>query len=331
MTTVDDSRHPILVGVGGDSGSGKSTLAAAFYDLFGEDRITTICLDDYHSLDRRQRALVGLTPLNPRANDFARMEENLLALKRGESVEKPVYDHHDGTFTGPETIVPREVVIVQGLHPFLVSGIRHAFDLKVWLDPEEELRLQWKVQRDVAKRGYSVAQVEAELEARRPDVEAFITPQRRDADMVVGFRRPAPELRDMGHLDVRIAQRHSLPRLDFDRGLQSASAVSLELDVVDPDGISADIIGIDGRITAGEAELLERTIWEHVDERHHHMRHVPPESLGSFEEPPRRRHSDPLALCQLVLAHRILSAQKSYLLRVTAAEHERLVGDHHHA
>src|SRR5215469_524020 len=80
---------PIFVGIGGDSGSGKSTLAAAFYDLFGAERITTICLDDYHSLDRRERALVSLTPLNPRANDFATMEEQVWALKRGEAVQKP--------------------------------------------------------------------------------------------------------------------------------------------------------------------------------------------------------------------------------------------------
>jgi phosphoribulokinase len=157
---------PIFVGIGGDSGSGKSTLAAAFYDLLGKDRITTICLDDYHSLDRHERALVGLTPLNPRANNFALMEEQLWALKRGESIAKPVYDHADGTFKNTELVEPNEVVIVQGLHPFLLPGIREAFDLKVWLDPETRLRLKWKLQRDVAKRGYNEAQVRAEIEAR---------------------------------------------------------------------------------------------------------------------------------------------------------------------
>ena len=108
---------PIFVGIGGDSGSGKSTLANAFYDLLGRDRITTVCLDDYHSLDRRERALVGVTPLNPRANNFALMEEQLWALKRGEPVAKPVYDHADGTFKAAERVDPNEVVIVQGLHP----------------------------------------------------------------------------------------------------------------------------------------------------------------------------------------------------------------------
>ena len=323
-----DARTPIFVGVGGDSGSGKSTLATAFYDLFGPERITTVCLDDYHSLDRRQRGLVGLTPLNPRANDFALMEEQLLALKRGEAVVKPVYDHTDGTFKEPEHMVPREVVIVQGLHPFLLPSVRHAFDLKVWLDPEEELRLAWKLQRDVARRGYNETQVRAEIEARRPDARAFIAPQRAHADLVVRFHRPEPAQRDMGHLNVRIAQRHTLPRLAFDRALLEGGTVRLELDVVDEDEQRADVITIDGRLSAEMAEHIEDTVWAHVDERHHHLRHVAPGDLGTYDEPRGRRHSDPLALTQLVLAHRILSAQKSLLVRVRADDEARAMIEH---
>ena len=60
-------------------GSARTTPAAGHVlDLFGEERITCIALDDYHSLDRRQRGLVGLTALNPRANNFALMETALL-------------------------------------------------------------------------------------------------------------------------------------------------------------------------------------------------------------------------------------------------------------
>jgi phosphoribulokinase len=326
----DLERRPIFVGIGGDSGSGKTTLVAAFHGVFGEQSITTVCLDDYHSLDRRERALIGLTPLNPRANNFALMEEQIWALKQGRTIEKPVYDHRDGTFKGRERVEPRQVVIVQGLHPFLVPGIRHAFDLKVWLDPEPELRLAWKVQRDVARRGYRREQVLAEIEARGPDTQAYIQPQRQHADMVIRFHRPSAEWRDMGHLKVRITQRHSLPRLSFDRDLHAARRVWMALDTIDEDGCRSDVIEIDGRVTSHEAALIERTIWRHIDGHHGHVHHVPPERLGSYEVVRGRRHSDPLALTQLILAHRILSAQKSFLLRVSAAEHELLPGDHRH-
>lgn len=330
MGDVDGTCRPIFVGIGGDSGTGKTTITSAFFGLFGAEKVTSICLDDYHSLDRRERALVGLTPLNPRANNFALLEEQIWALKRGDRVLKPVYDHHEGTFKAAEALEPREIVVVQGLHPFLIPGVRHAFDLKVWLDPEPELRVRWKVQRDVAKRGYSRDEVLAELEARRPDAEEYIQPQRQHADMVIRFSRPDPSV-DMGHLNVRIAQRHSLPRLAFDGDLHATAAVRLEMDVLDDDGRPADLIEINGGISGETAQQVVDNIWAHVDGRHGHLHHVPPHLLGSYQAAARRgRHSDPLALTQLILTHRILSAQKSFLLRVNEHQHEQIGGDHRH-
>lgn len=331
MAEIDSASNPIFVGIGGDSGTGKSTLASAFYRLFGEDRIASICLDDYHSLDRKQRSAVGFTALNPRANDFYLMGEQLWQLKRGEPIWKPIYDHSDGHFTGPELVEPREVVIVQGLHPFLSTYVREAFDLKVWLDPEYELRRKWKIQRDVARRGYTEDQVNAELEARRPDAEAYIQPQRRHADLVVRFFRPGPDEPDMGHLNVRITQRRVLPRLDFDREIHLSNTINLLLDLTDDDGREADVIEISGRITPEQTRRVEENVWHHVDGRHHHLRHVKQDEIGRYEAPKHEQlHSDPLQLTQLILAHRILSAQKSTLLRVPVEQHEVLVGEHHH-
>ena len=53
MRTI--ARRPIMVAVGGDSGTGKTTLVSGLYRIFGADRITAICLDDYHRLDREAR------------------------------------------------------------------------------------------------------------------------------------------------------------------------------------------------------------------------------------------------------------------------------------
>ncbi len=317
-------QRPIFVAIGGDSGSGKSTLTAGFYRIFPEDRITSLCLDDYHSLDRRERQLLGITALNPRANNFALMENQLLALKRGHSILKPVYDHRDGTFGPHEEIRAREVVIVQGLHPFLVPGIRGLFDLKVWLDPQEELKRKWKVQRDVAKRGYTEEQVYKEIAARQPDVEAYIAPQRHFADLVVGSYRPADN-GDDEHLSVRIIQRATLPRLNLD-GLLDDPGNGLRAVQGEDDHQSADLLEIDGKIDPSIVGQLEDRIWEHIDARHQHLRHLAPDQFGDFTDGiMRKHHSDPLALTQLLLAHRILSAKKSMLLKVPLSVHESIV------
>jgi ABC-type phosphate/phosphonate transport system ATPase subunit len=47
-----------MIAVGGDSGTGKSTLCRGLDRIFGADRISNVCLDDYHALDRAQRKAV---------------------------------------------------------------------------------------------------------------------------------------------------------------------------------------------------------------------------------------------------------------------------------
>ena len=126
-----------------------------------------MCLDDYHGLDRRERSLIGITALNPRANDFALMENQLLALKRGNPIMKRFT-------TIPMAPSGRRRRSSRGrwsssrdCTPF-VPGLRGLFDLNVWLDPETELKHRWKVQRDVARRGYTLEQVWAEIAAGNP-------------------------------------------------------------------------------------------------------------------------------------------------------------------
>lgn len=323
MTTA----RPLLIGIGGDSGTGKSTLTAGVYRIIGERRITTLCLDDYHSLDRRERKLLGVTALDPRANDFFRMESQLLDLKRGKPILKPVYDHHDGTFGTPEEVVPREIVIVQGLHPFLAPGVRALFDLKVWLDPEVELKHRWKIQRDVAKRGYTPEAVAREIEARRPDVEAYIAPQRSFADLVIRFHR-SPGNEEQEHLNVRITTRSTLPVLNLD-GLFEEERAAVRSKSGSDAGRASMILEIDGGIDPGTVRDLENRIWDHIGSRHQHLRHLDPEQFGDFADGTlQTHHSDPLALTQLLLVHRILSARKSMLLQVDLSAHE--ASDHDH-
>ena len=283
-----------------------------------------MCLDDYHSLDRRERALVGVTPLNPRANNFALMEEQLWALKRGESISKPVYDHADGTFKAAELVDPNEVVIVQGLHPFLLPGIREAFDLKVWLDPDTELRIKWKLQRDVAKRGYNESEVRAEIDARREDAEAHIQPQRAQADLVVRFSVRRATMRSTARRPpqraVDAAPLRSPARLRA-ASRQRTRPCACATTSMTRTGVRADVIEIDGRISAEDAARIEDAVWKHASERHHHLHHLRQRELGGYDEPHGHRHSDPLGLTQLILAHRILSAQKSLLVRVKADDY----------
>ena len=77
--------------------------------------------------------------------------------------------------------------MVEGLLPLHTKLECACFDVTVYLNPPEEIRRAWKIKRDTGQRGYTPEQVLAELERREPESEAFIRPQRQQADIVVRF------------------------------------------------------------------------------------------------------------------------------------------------
>lgn len=183
MTNKPD--RVVLIGVAGDSGCGKSTFLRRLEDLFGKEFITVICLDDYHSLDRKQRKELGVTALNPKANNFDLMYEQIKALKSGETINKPIYNHETGMIDPPEVIEPNHIVVIEGLHPLYDARVRELLDFSVYLDISDEVKIAWKIQRDMAERGHTYEDVLAAINSRRPDFAAYIDPQKEFADVVI--------------------------------------------------------------------------------------------------------------------------------------------------
>ena len=118
----------------GPSGCGKSTFMRRLTSVFGgaaepprggnpdsntliSDTTTVICLDDYHSLDRTGRKEKGVTALDPKANDFDLMYEQVKAIKEGKAIEKPIYNHVTGLLDPAELIQPPKIFVIEGLHP----------------------------------------------------------------------------------------------------------------------------------------------------------------------------------------------------------------------
>ena len=107
--------RPIILGVVGDSASGKTTITRGLVRVLGEEHVTHVCTDDYHRYDRRQRAENGITPLHPDCNYLDIMAQDLVHLRRGEAILKPVYRHQDGTFGPPVYVRPERFTVIEGL------------------------------------------------------------------------------------------------------------------------------------------------------------------------------------------------------------------------
>ncbi|NET60125.1 MAG: phosphoribulokinase [Symploca sp. SIO2E6] len=214
----------VLIGVAGDSGCGKSTFLRRLIDLFGEEFMTVICLDDYHSLDRKQRKEQKVTALNPKANNFDLMAEQIKALKNGQAIDKPIYNHETGEIDPPERIEPNKVVVIEGLHPMYDERVRSLIDFGVYLDISDEVKINWKIQRDMAERGHRYEDILASINARRPDFEAYIEPQKEHADVVIQIL-PTQLIKDDKEsklLRVRLVQKEGVTDFEpvylFDEG-----------------------------------------------------------------------------------------------------------------
>jgi phosphoribulokinase len=312
LTVAMMTRRPVMVAVGGDSGSGKTTLVRGLYRIFGAERITNVCLDDYHKLDRAERKRLGVTALNPAANDIELMEEQIAAIGRGETVSKPTYDHSTGTFGPREEIEPREIVVVRGLFPLMTPILRSAFDLRVWLQPQEELKWAWKVKRDCAERGYGLPEVIRQIVDRLDDHRQHLVPQREHADLIVQFYPPAgyfrsgTEVDQDAHLNVRLQLAPGLPRLDLDDVLASAALDDSPPIRLTDEGVApgATTLEIDGTVSPSRALELDERIWAHMA-THRHLR---AEEIGGYLDGCTERHSDPLALTQLLVAYHVVRA-----------------------
>jgi phosphoribulokinase len=293
--------RPVILGVVGDSATGKTTITRGLVRVLGEENVTHVCTDDYHRYDRRQRAELGITPLHPDCNYMDIIAQDLAHLHRGDPILKPVYRHQDGTFGPPVYVKPERFTVVEGLLGYSVADMRDAYDVRVFLNPPEELRRRWKVSRDCSRRGYTTDQVLAELDRREHDSEAFIRPQRRYADILVSFLpSDSDDEEDQQHLGAELILRDALAHPDLTRFVNDA-----------PDGLTLiergeeAVLRIAGRMDPDHAVAIEEAIWE----RMHFATHLRSRRLGEFTIGTELHRSESLALVQLLILYHLVTAK----------------------
>eukprot|EP00571_Detonula_confervacea_P010721 CAMPEP_0172296944 /NCGR_PEP_ID=MMETSP1058-20130122/119_1 /TAXON_ID=83371 /ORGANISM="Detonula confervacea, Strain CCMP 353" /LENGTH=392 /DNA_ID=CAMNT_0013006025 /DNA_START=58 /DNA_END=1236 /DNA_ORIENTATION=- len=245
LQALKEGETPIIIGLAADSGCGKSTFMRRVTSTFGgeqcgplggghgteggwetntlvSDMATVICLDDYHLNDREGRKVSGLTALNTAEQKFDLMFEHVKALKEGKSVMKPIYNHVNGTLDTPEKIEPTPVIIIEGLHPFVDERVRELIDFSLYLDISSDVKLNWKIQRDMEERGHSLESIMASIDARKPDFDAYIEPQKAFADYIIDVLPTDLDPEDKTTLKVRAIQKKGVadfnPTFLFDEG-----------------------------------------------------------------------------------------------------------------
>jgi uridine kinase len=167
----------------------------------GPDRIAFLQHDAYYKdlsgLPPAQRAEVNFD--HPNSLETELLISHVEMLKRGDSVEVPIYDfsHHsrtDSTFT----VRPRGVILVEGILIFVESALRNICDVKIFVDTDSDIRFIRRLQRDIAERGRTTDTVIKQyLSTVRPMHLEFVEPSKRYADVIIpegGMNVPALDM-----------------------------------------------------------------------------------------------------------------------------------------
>ena len=178
----------LVIGIAGGTGSGKTTLMKNIIGRFG-DVVTVLSHDNYY---RRHDELTYEERCKINYDEPAALETDLMAyhldlLRKGESIECPVYDFSQHNRSDETiTIEPKSVIIVEGILIFENEPLRNLMDIKIFVDTDADVRLCRRIKRDVNKRGRTLESVLTQYqETVKPMHERYVEPSKKFADIVV--------------------------------------------------------------------------------------------------------------------------------------------------
>jgi uridine kinase len=179
----------LIVGLAGGTGSGKTTVVRKIMQMFPNNEVVVIPQDSYYRdnkgipLEERQKINFD----HPDSVEFELLIEDLKKLKKGKSIQMPIYSYLT-CLRSNETIPirPALVVLVEGILILTDPGLRKMLDIKVFVDADADDRLGRVIQRDIIERGRSVMMVlERYHDTVKPSHLQFIEPSKRYADIII--------------------------------------------------------------------------------------------------------------------------------------------------
>ncbi len=178
----------LVIGIAGGTGSGKTTLMNNLIEKF-RDHVTILSHDNYYRRhdDMTYEERCQLNYDEPAALETDLMAAHLERLRQGETIQCPVYDFTQHNRSG-ETIpiVPKKVIIVEGILIFENKELRDLMDIKVFVDTDADVRLCRRIKRDVNKRGRTLESVLTQYQQTvKPMHEMYVEPSKKFADLIV--------------------------------------------------------------------------------------------------------------------------------------------------
>ena len=123
----------LVIGIAGGSGSGKTTVVKAITDHL-KKKVVVIPQDAYYkdssNLSDEEKRNQNFD--HPDAIDWALLSEQLADLKKGKTVQQPVYSYISCSRSKTETVTvtPADVIIIEGILIFTNKKLRDQMDIR---------------------------------------------------------------------------------------------------------------------------------------------------------------------------------------------------------
>lgn len=188
LLSYGHTADPLIVGIAGGTGSGKTTLADKLIEAFPGQSVL-ICQDSYYK-DISVKTLEERSKTNfdhPSSLDFDLLREHLISLKNNQSISVPEYSFHTHSRLPQSTAVqPAALIIVEGILIFAVDEVRDLFDIKIYVDTDDDVRLLRRIERDMKERSRDFCSIRDQyLKTVKPMHDSFVEPSKRFADVII--------------------------------------------------------------------------------------------------------------------------------------------------
>ena len=178
----------VVIGIAGGTGSGKTTFTNRLKEAF-PDHVTVVYHDNYYrsqdDIPMEERKKTNYD--HPDALETDMLIKHLKELKKGHTIECPVYDYSQHTRSKEtKTITPSPIIILEGILVLNDRRLRDQMDIKIYVETDADERILRRVQRDVKERGRDVdGIVEQYLSTVKPMHYLYVEPTRSMADVVI--------------------------------------------------------------------------------------------------------------------------------------------------
>ncbi|HET8754055.1 MAG TPA: uridine kinase [Salinimicrobium sp.] len=179
----------LIIGIAGGTGSGKTTVVNQIIDELQNDEVDVISQDSYYQdtshLSYEQRTKINFD--HPKSIDFDLLVSHLKELKKGNSIQQPVYSFVQHNRTEDTIVVhPQKVMIVEGILILTHPDIREMFDIKIFVHADSDERLIRRLKRDISERGRDLNEVLNRYQTTlKPMHQQFIEPTKEFADIII--------------------------------------------------------------------------------------------------------------------------------------------------